>query len=956
VPKAATAQDTADTSDVAYSDQQLAVAPITVTAAAAEPPAALQAGHGTPAAAAAQPEPSLPAPIQVGPVTPLDLSERVTSTPSPLLQQLQQVQQHSPWPQQQQQPMANATAGFMQGSFNSSGSGSGSSSWQHLLPSTLLPQQHRLMQPLAGLAGHSLDPIEESPRPPLINSAPNATGLSSGPYAVGFSGSSPAETPKSLDSTAHSPRAAADTASGSPKYPVPQVSLAQGLADADIYSTQGSADAGVNPGSSSLDSPAAEQPLAARVDSTSPKHRQISLAQGLADIDMGLNPSQAAAAAGAASASGAAAGAATADGAAAAARTEQQQDTPQVPAQQLPGASETPAGRTSDQASPAATANAAPSATAAAATAVPDATAATARGHTTAPGSPRLALVTPFTQPRVQARVAHDLQASSSNSRKHKDAAASIPSSSTAVDAAGQPSSTGGTGAAGSTGAAATAAEGQEGGQYPSAVQDGSSSSSTALLPHSPQPRHTRRPLSEEVEEAIVTQIRPARATSVAADPSRVWALVAQFDSSKQSTAATAAGAAAAVPAAVVKIGPMDDDTSVGVNTAQPHEQQQSPADTGDNAAAAAAGNNNSSSSAVPASLQPQAAAGSATDTTTNSSSSSSSSRDVVTQSLSKGAISPTSSTKPGRLVTSGITPHAVGAVGAASPPTSPHSTSWSASSNASDVPTGLKKIKVGKSKAPLAAAAAGAVAAAGAAPTDSSTAAAQVPAAQQHQQQQQDEGGGDSFIPHFTPGLKPASQPRGSSPEGARLAGFGLPPKPRSSNNNLAGMAGNNSSSNSSSNLALLSNSSSGKFYTAVGHNSRAAAASVASAAASVAAAGAATASAQPGAVPLDQEDSWGPFMHFQQQHYLQQRQQQGALGGSSSTGTPSEGGGEGGAGGGGDKQWEVLPVMPLSPLRVPQHKIEGLKEWVEDDTPPTPRTSVVSAADTSFRLACLY
>jgi hypothetical protein len=141
------------------------------------------------------------------------------------------------------------------------------------------------------------------------------------------------------------------------------------------------------------------------------------------------------------------------------------------------------------------------------------------------------------------------------------------------------------------------------------------------------------------------------------------------------------------------------------------------------------------------------------------------------------------------------------------------------------------------------------------------------------------------------------------------------------------------------------------------VGHNSRPAAASAAAgiaaagAAASIAAAGAAAASGQSGGgVPLDQEDSWGPFMHFQQQHYLQQRQQQGGVGGSSSTGTPSEVGGEGegeggeGVGAGGEKQWEVLPVMPLCPLRVPQHKIEGLKEWGEDDTPPTPRTSVVS------------
>jgi hypothetical protein len=91
---------------------------------------------------------------------------------------------------------------------------------------------------------------------------------------------------------------------------------------------------------------------------------------------------------------------------------------------------------------------------------------------------------------------------------------------------------------------------------------------------------------------------------------------------------------------------------------------------------------------------------------------------------------------------------------------------------------------------------------------------------------------------------------------------------------------------------------------------------------------------------------------MHYQQQIQLKQnlgRQGQGVGSGWSSE---SEGEGEAGRGDGegrGSNKWEVLPVMPLSPLRVLRNKVQlngGAGVLDDDETPPTPKTSVVSSS----------
>jgi hypothetical protein len=95
---------------------------------------------------------------------------------------------------------------------------------------------------------------------------------------------------------------------------------------------------------------------------------------------------------------------------------------------------------------------------------------------------------------------------------------------------------------------------------------------------------------------------------------------------------------------------------------------------------------------------------------------------------------------------------------------------------------------------------------------------------------------------------------------------------------------------------------------------------------------------------------DSWGPFMHYQQQIQLKQNLGRQGHGVGSGWSSESAGVGEGGRDDGegrGSSEWEVLPVMPLSPLRVPRNKVElngGAGVLDDGETPPTPKTSVVS------------
>jgi len=386
------------------------------------------------------------------------------------------------------------------------------------------------------------------------------------------------------------------------------------------------------------------------------------------------------------------------------------------------------------------------------------------------------------------------------------------------------------------------------------------------------QPKQRIR-LEEEVEEAVVTQIRPARASSITtgADPSRVWALVAQFDSSKQqlsggfghtgshevSTGRGSSGTAAAAAAAKAAGSSSVTDAPAGFAPTGVQQQQKA---AGDAAAPAAAG-----SSAIM--MAPAASAGNA-------------------------------AAAAGGPDAEGDAVQLSGA-----------SAVLSSDSNASDVPAGLRKIRVGKSKAPKASAAAPAAAAA-------------VGSQNASQQQGLQPAAGDQFIPTYSSkGLNPHSSSPPLGVQGARLAG--LPPKPRSSNS-LSGMAAGSSSSSAGWGTGISSsayNSSSSKYHSAAGNLSKPPGGEGLSDAAAVNPYNRAVGDA------LQQEDSWGPFMHFQHQ---QQLQQQGEGGGVLS----SDGGVDGGA-------WEVLPVMPLSPLKVPRQQV-SVDEM--NDTPPTPRTSVVS------------
>jgi hypothetical protein len=501
------------------------------------------------------------------------------------------------------------------------------------------------------------------------------------------------------------------------------------------------------------------------------------------------------------------------------------------------------------------------------------------------------------------------------------------------------------------------------------------------VLPHQQQQqqmasRKQRRPLSEEVEEAVVTQIRPARATSLVtgADPSRVWALVAQFDGSKQHSAHTAA-----VPATVaVATADAMAGRAAPVAVAAAPERRFAAAPNAGTAAAAAAkvafGVGSSSSSSTGAAVPPSA--------------------EEIYAAFSDKISSPVS--KPQATTAAGV--HSILAEDVSgsgqgihlagkqarlqqvSPPTSPHSTGWSEDSNASDVPVGLRKVKVGKCKAPVAIAAASAAASAensssnilSGSSASSSAARLQSPgtaaanlAHQQQQQQQQvgSDSGPDSFIPHFTAASGAAlNLTSGANGQGTQGLGFGaaqgsgrtpgLPPRPRSSRDlpGLAAGANNNSSSSSNSagwatGASSSANTSGTKYYSVPGLHIRTGAGAAgdgggggvlspervtSSSRWSVdepqAQAEGAVSSLQAGA-----EGCWGPVAHTQQQQHLMQRQQQVGEGRSSEE---SEGG----------KAWEVLPVMPLSPLKVPRVSVAMDVEEL-NDTPPTPRTSVVSA-----------
>lgn len=855
----------------------------------------------------------------------------------------------------------NATAGYMQQQQQHA--------WPQYTATGLYQHKMGLMHP------HVLDPIAESPRPPPGADSPSRPH----PAAVSVLGSPANQHVLPAMVQAAAPTAAGLQAEASALGATPAATSAPGQPLLPPLLLQRQQEQQQQPGH-------AHRPAAAAVDAAQPaapaaptalagdearrlslesptQYRAISLAQGLADSDVFLTPTAAAS----------------------------QPDTPTMglveasnselqPLQPPPAAAAAGESAASGDAGPSrpygaalttapgmhgsSTVGGEKDGTVAGQQAVLPATPAAA-----AAASPKRFLVTPFTMASAQQLVTNELQAQRSSSNRNGGVTSSN-------------NFTAGTSSSGMVQGSTTTTQ-HHSKNLPSNQQQ--------QVQHKP----LRERLSEDVEEAVVAQIRDRRATSIAsgADPSRVWALVAQFDSSKQQAAAAGAGAAAAMAAAPA------GSNNRRFSTAYGGVQQLFPA-------ALAAGDDltpahmaQGQDGILPQQQQlPQLAVPA---------------RSSGSNSAARGSFDETGARSAAAT--------AAAAYSSMSPPTSPHSTSWSVDSNTSDVPLGLRKIKLGKTKAPKAEAAEAAIAAAAAASASEHTGGSNIysgsssghvlsgssagvgsaagrDSAKFFSPQRQypdrhmnmgadmdmnvgsagDVGGAGGFVPHFRPA--PIATGRSPSTQGLTAASagrvYGFPPRPRSSNS-LERLAGTSSSSNSAGWATGLSsssanNNSSSKHHSGTGlagQSGQYGSAGVGQGAGEmfsgtglysppdrVAGESQSFTSGLTG-VGADRVgslqgagDSWGPFMHYQQQIQLKQnlgRQGQGVGSGWSSE---SEGEGEAGRGDGegrGANKWEVLPVMPLSPLRVPRNKVQlngGTGVLDDDETPPTPKTSVVS------------